>query len=86
IFGEVEGELAANNEIFVAEGARVNARIAAQVIIVAGTVDGTLECSGRLEVLPSGRVSGEVFAPTLVVHEGATVDGDLKMQAAESAG
>ncbi|HEX5164261.1 MAG TPA: polymer-forming cytoskeletal protein [Thermomicrobiales bacterium] len=86
IFGEVEGELAANNEIFVAEGARVNARIAAQVIIVAGTVDGTLECSGRLEVLPSGRVSGEVFAPTLVVHEGATVDGDLKMQVAESAG
>jgi cytoskeletal protein CcmA (bactofilin family) len=85
IFGEVEGELVASNEIFVAEGARVNARIAAQVIIVAGMVDGTLECGGRLEVLPTGRVSGEVFAPTLVVHEGATVDGDLKMQAAEAA-
>jgi cytoskeletal protein CcmA (bactofilin family) len=86
IFGDVEGELVASNEIFVAEGARVNARIAAQVIIVAGLVDGTLECSGRLEVLPTGRVSGEILAPTLVVHEGATVDGDLKMQAAEPAG
>ncbi len=84
IFGHVEGDLAAANEIYVAEGAQVNARIAARVVVVAGVVDGTIECSVRLEVLPTGRISGEVTAPSLVVHEGATVEGDLRMQASES--
>lgn len=83
VFGQVEGDMAASEEIFVAEGARINARIAARVVVVAGTIDGTVECSARLEVLPTGRVSGDVTAPSLVVHEGATVEGELRMQAPE---
>ena len=81
VFGQVEGDLEASHEIFVAEGAMINARIAARVVIVAGTVEGTVECSGRLEVLSTGRVSGDVTAPSLVVHEGAAIEGDLRMQA-----
>ncbi len=80
IFGRIEGELTASDEIYVAEGAAVNARIRARTIIVAGEVNGTIECLGRLEVMPSGSVSGDVTSPTLVVHEGATVEGDVKMQ------
>ncbi len=83
VFGHVEGDLAASNEIFVAEGAHVNARIAAHVVVVAGSVEGTIECGGRLEVLPTGRVTGDVTAPSLVVHEGAAIEGDLRMQAPE---
>jgi cytoskeletal protein CcmA (bactofilin family) len=83
IFGQIEGDLEASDEIFVAEGARVNARIAARIVVVAGLVEGTVECSGRLEVLPTGRVSGDVTAPSLVVHEGAAIEGDLRMQAPE---
>lgn len=80
IYGMVEGDLQAMEEIFVAEGAQVNARLAARVVVVAGVVDGTVECSGRLEVMPTGRISGDVTSPSLVVHEGATVEGDLSMQ------
>jgi cytoskeletal protein CcmA (bactofilin family) len=79
IYGVVEGDVTAGNEIYVAEGARINARLSAGVIVVAGTVEGTVQCSGRLEVLPTGRVSGDVTAPSLVVHEGATIEGDLRM-------
>ena len=85
VFGQVEGDLAASNEIYVAEGAHVNARIAAQVVVVAGSVEGTVECGVRLEVLPTGRVSGDVTAPSLVVHEGAAIEGDLRMQAPQPA-
>lgn len=83
IFGQVEGDLEAGNEIFVADGAQVSARISARTIIVAGTVDGIVICSERLEVLPTGRVSGEISSPSLVVLEGATVDGELQMPAQE---
>lgn len=80
IFGSIEGELTASDEIYVAEGARVDARLRARTIIVAGEVTGTIECDGRLEIMPSGSVSGDVTSPTLVVHEGATVEGDITMQ------
>jgi cytoskeletal protein CcmA (bactofilin family) len=79
VYGQIEGELAAGEEIFVAEGAHVNARVNARVVVVAGVIEGTIACSGRLEVLPTGRVSGDVTAPSLVVHEGATIEGDLRM-------
>jgi cytoskeletal protein CcmA (bactofilin family) len=85
VYGAVEGELIADDEVYVAEGAIVRAKVAAATIVVAGTLDGTVECTRRLEVLATGHVSGEVTAPTLVVHEGATVEGDLTMRAPEPA-
>jgi cytoskeletal protein CcmA (bactofilin family) len=85
VFGHLQGDIRATDEIFVAEGAVVDARISARTVIIAGTVSGTIECTGRLEVLPTGHVSGDVTSPTLVVHEGATVEGDLKMRSPEPA-
>jgi cytoskeletal protein CcmA (bactofilin family) len=81
VLGRVEGELHAADEIYVAEGAHVTARVSADRVTIAGTVDGTVECMRRLEVLPSGHVIGDVTSPTLIVHEGATVEGDLTMRA-----
>jgi len=80
IMGQVEGELFATDEIYIAEGAAVNARVSAAQVIIAGMVTGTVECSGRLEIFPSGHVIGDVTSPTLIVHEGATVEGDLSMR------
>jgi cytoskeletal protein CcmA (bactofilin family) len=38
---------------------------------------------GKFEVLPSGRVAGDINAPTLVVHEGAIMTGQLRMSGEE---
>jgi cytoskeletal protein CcmA (bactofilin family) len=84
VHGKVEGSLTARADVFVAEEATVEATIAAENVSVAGNVRGTIRCSGRFEVLPQGRVSGEVFAPVLVVHEGATVNASVSMTAAEA--
>ncbi|MCO5176397.1 MAG: polymer-forming cytoskeletal protein [Thermomicrobiales bacterium] len=84
IFGSIEGELTAADEIYVAEGATVKAMLRARTIVVAGTVLGTIDCLGRLEVLPTGIISGDVQSPTLIVHEGASVEGEMKMQLSEA--
>ena len=81
VLGRVEGELIAADEIYIAEGASVEARVSAAQVIIAGSVNGTVECTNRLEVLPSGHVVGDVTSTTLIVHEGATVEGDLSMRA-----
>jgi cytoskeletal protein CcmA (bactofilin family) len=79
IHGNVSGQINAEGDVFIAEGANVNAELRAGSVTVAGTVEGSVECSGRFEVLPTGRVSANVAAPRLVVHEGAHVVGKLRM-------
>lgn len=79
VHGRADGELHATHDVFVAEGAQVDAEVFADNVVVAGIVRGRIEARGRLEVLPKGHVSGDVKAPRLVVHEGARLSGQLKM-------
>ena len=85
VHGRVEGAVTAAQDVYVAEEADVDASISATNVIVAGLVKGTIRCGGRFEVLPQGRIVGDVQAPTLVVHEGAIVNGQFRMGAAEAA-
>ena len=80
VLGRVEGELTAEQDIYVAEGAEIDAIVRAMNLVVAGSVAGTVECAGRLEVMPTGHVSGDVTSPSLVVHDGARLTGKLRMQ------
>lgn len=86
VHGRVEGSLTAKHDVFVADEAEVSANISADNVSVAGLVRGTVRCANRFEVLPQGRVGGDVFAPILVVHEGATINGQFKMTGTESIG
>ncbi len=84
VHGRAEGELHAASDVFVAEGAEVDAHIFADNVVVAGTVRGKVEARGRLELLAQGHVSGDVKAPRLIVHEGAQLSGQLKMESGSS--
>jgi cytoskeletal protein CcmA (bactofilin family) len=85
IHGRFDGAVKATQAIFVAEGAEVDATMTAETIIVAGVSRGTVRARGKFEVLPSGRVAGDIHAPTLVVHEGAIMTGQLRMSGDEPA-
>jgi len=79
IHGHAEGELHAASDVFVAEGAEVDAQVFASNVVVAGIVRGKIDARGRLEILAQGHVAGDVKTPRLVVHEGAQLSGQLKM-------
>lgn len=79
IHGVIDGSLTAREDVYIAEEADVTATITATNVIIAGLVRGTIRCSSRFEVLPRGRVMADVQAPTLVVHEGASVNGQIRM-------
>jgi cytoskeletal protein CcmA (bactofilin family) len=84
VHGRFEGEINAKLDVYVAEEADIDATVTATNVVVAGLAKGTVRCAARFEVLPSGRVSGDILAPTLVVHEGAIVSGQLRMGASET--
>lgn len=83
IFGRAEGTLTAKEDIWVAEGADVEATLNARRVIIAGRVSGTVKANSRFEALPQGVVEADVTAPSFVVHEGATINGKLSMQQQE---
>jgi cytoskeletal protein CcmA (bactofilin family) len=84
VHGRFEGSINATKDVYVAEEADLDATVNATNVVVAGLAKGTVRCSSRFEVLPSGRVTGDIMAPTLVVHEGAIVSGQLRMGSEES--
>ena len=79
IEGKVEGEIAAHDTLTIGEGAVVNAKVTGTSIVVEGQVTGDIVARQRLELRPSGRVRGNISAPSLVVHEGAILDGQCSM-------
>lgn len=79
IHGRVEGSLTARNTIFIAEEAEIDATVHAASVIVAGAVRGSIQCADRFELLPRGRVVGDVRAPVIVIHEGAALAGGISM-------
>jgi cytoskeletal protein CcmA (bactofilin family) len=79
IEGQVNGEVEAKGTIHIAEGAVVEAKLKAAFIIVAGNFKGEVRCLEKLELLPKSKVQGDLETKMLNVHEGATVDGTIRM-------
>jgi cytoskeletal protein CcmA (bactofilin family) len=84
LLGTVQGEIQSAGTIIVEEKAHVTARLTGAQVTIAGEVDGQIYCEGRVEIRPTGRVTGEISAGALIVQEGAYFDGNSKM--ATSAG
>lgn len=79
VYGRVEGSLTAKDDLWIAEGATVDATLTARRVVIAGNVSGSVSATERFEALPQGRINADVTATTFVVHEGAKLNGQLKM-------
>ena len=80
IEGEVDGEISAKDSLAIGESAVVTAQIRAASVSVAGKVSGDIVATQRIEIRPNAKVSGNITAPVLVVHEGAQFEGHCSMQ------
>jgi cytoskeletal protein CcmA (bactofilin family) len=79
LLGSISGEIESKSTIIVEEKAHVTARLTAAQVTISGHVDGQIFCAGRVEIRPTGRVTGEISAGALIVQEGAYFDGNSKM-------
>lgn len=77
--GQLSGEIDATDTVFVAEGSQVDAKIRATYVVLAGQFKGEVNCGERLEIMPTGRIHAELTTKSLVVHEGAFMEGQIHM-------
>lgn len=82
--GNARGSIESRQYILIEASAQVEADIAAEEIVVAGSFSGKIICHGRLEILESGKVQGSIETASLVVREGGLLDGELHMRRGEA--
>ena len=79
--GGFEGKIHIADGSFTAgPNARVNAEIEAREIIVCGEVTGTLKARERVQVLSTGRVTGQMETRGVVIEDGAVLHGKVQVR------
>lgn len=75
IDGYFEGELHIGGDLIIGETGKVIGNVIAKNVVVAGEVNGSIESRGRLELAPSAKVIGDSRMVTLVIEDGAFLQG-----------
>ncbi len=83
IDGRVDGEILHEGDLVVGEEGVVEATIKTRNATIAGEVKGNVEASGRVEIVSTGKLYGDIIVTTLIINEGAVFDGNCQMRQAE---
>jgi cytoskeletal protein CcmA (bactofilin family) len=82
IDGEVLGDVIAFGDghsiLVISEKARVVGKVKGGHVIINGVVHGPVHSTELLELQPKATIVGEVRYEVLEMHQGATIDGDMK--------
>lgn len=74
--GRFRGDITVSGRLVIAEGARVEARVTAETVEIAGHFTGELTARS-LVLLEKARVDGSIQAQALSVREGAQINGPV---------
>lgn len=83
--GLVDGQVKITRDLRVGNGGTVKATVEAQSIIVSGELVGDCVASTRVEIQATGKVTGNIRAPRIVIAEGAMFRGNSDMSARKEA-
>jgi cytoskeletal protein CcmA (bactofilin family) len=76
ISGFVKGTIKCNS-LEILEDANVDAIVEAENVGVAGNFEGRMTCNGKLTILSTGEVIGEITYSALSIEPGGRLDGNL---------
>ena len=79
IDGRFVGPALQVDQLYVGASGRVKTDVVANVVVVEGVVLGNIRAAGRVLLLPSARVLGDVLTPELVLQDGAMLDGNCSV-------
>jgi len=77
--GTVEGQVRIGRDLRVGPGGVVKASVQALSIVVSGEIQGDCQASQRVEIQATGKLTGNIRAPRVVIAEGATFRGNSDM-------
>ncbi len=80
IEGKVTGKISSEGgALIIGEFGAVKAEIDVGICVIHGNLEGDLTARARVEIHRTGRVTGDLLTPVLVVEEGAIFNGAVRM-------
>lgn len=86
VFGELKGQIrsAEDSSLILMESAVVEGSLEVDTVIVAGFVRGEIRAKKRVLVEGTGRIIGDIHAPSIQIDFGAFVEGEVQMPNAKN--
>ncbi|MBI3504571.1 MAG: polymer-forming cytoskeletal protein [Proteobacteria bacterium] len=79
IDGRIDGSVTGARQVMLGRGGAIRGNVIAEEIVIGGTVDGNVQAATRLELQGSAIVNGDIETKSIVVLEGARINGGVKM-------
>ena len=79
IDGQFKGEIMGEGTLIVGEGATIDADIHVSQIFNSGRIQGDVTADNKIEIRAPGKILGNIHAPSIVINEGATIEGNCRM-------
>jgi cytoskeletal protein CcmA (bactofilin family) len=80
VYGKVTGKLASKSgTLVIGESGELDAQVDVGVCVVHGNFRGNVTARTKLEIRRTGKVTGDVVTPVLLVEEGAVFNGVIRM-------
>jgi cytoskeletal protein CcmA (bactofilin family) len=85
VAGRVEGSIKVDGHpLTIAPGSKVAANVAADSVIVSGSVKGKVQAKSKIVLRETASLEGEAAAPSITIAEGATVHGRIETNGKKS--
>lgn len=79
IAAKLNGEIRSDSDVFIGADGIINGNIYARNICIAGVVEGTIEASGVLKIMDTGKLYGDISVFRFIAAEGAVFEGKCSM-------
>lgn len=77
--GTVVGEIKVEGDLFVGEEANIKSKVKGRNVIIAGKIEGNIIAENKLEILPTGKVDGDIQMKIIKIEAGAKFEGNSKI-------
>ena len=77
--GHVDGTVRRARQLMLAKEGTIHGDVTADEVVVGGVIDGAVTATARLELQTTAVVNGDILTKSIVVMEGARINGSVKM-------
>jgi Integral membrane protein CcmA involved in cell shape determination len=82
--GRIDGSVNGARQVLLGRGASIHGAILADEVVIGGVVDGGILATERLELQATAIVNGDIETKSIIVLEGARINGIVKMSDASA--
>jgi cytoskeletal protein CcmA (bactofilin family) len=77
--GRIEGSVTGARQLMLGRNGAIHGNVHAGEVVIGGIVDGSITADERLELQGSATVNGDIETKSIVVLEGARINGAVRM-------